>query len=624
MKSTLDELWNKWVRQIPVALQLDGKPVVPASVEAAPEKIVYHFDGGLCAVGTKSVSPDAVEWAWRLENRGTAPTPRVTAFNPLWLTLTCQGRHAPVLHGTRGGLDHANFPPESWTQWDRTVVTEGMPWFTFRANSSGGRSSNRDLPFFVLEETNRQGGVFIGIGWSGDWHLEMKRTKEEVLISGGMTNLGLSLRPGESFRQPTILIGRYRGDAAAGQRALRHYLRDRVQPKLDGRPVPMMSFWNHYYGDRGQFCEKDALTEIPLAAAAGFEYFVVDGAWTGGGEDGDFFSMLPYIGSWDPSPSKFPRGLEPIRDAAAQHDIKLGLWFDIERAHRTSQVAREHPELVYPNWEGLGCNLLRLQDARARDWAVETISRHVRALGLRWIRFDFNCDPAGAWAAQDADGRRGETEIRYIENLYALLDILREQFPALVIENCASGGRRIDLETLRRSHTDWISDHSQSEAVVRYHLHGACRWLPANHLNTSMAHSFMEPNRPVNWREPLPASVYLSLFGGNFSVSDRLAPLTPAARETLRRYIELFNQTAPCFAGEVVPFGAQADTLEGPAGIGALDPVTGRRAVVFFGASPELAAACVPAEFRALVAGKPVVGDAGTDQFIGAWLWRTE
>jgi hypothetical protein len=623
MSDTANFSYENWSQQPQVALWIEGKPVDAAGVETSATQVVHRFDGGLCAVGTKTVSPDAVEWAWRLENRGATATPRVTAFNPLRLTLPCQGRHAPVLHGSRGGLDDANFPPEAWTQWNRAPVTEGMPWAGFRASSAGGRSSNRDLPFFVIEETDRQGGFFLGIGWSGDWHLEMRRTEEEILIVGGMTNLNLSLRPGEAFRQPTILLGRFRGDAAAGQRALRQYLRDHVQPKLDGRPVPLMSFWNSYYGDRGHFFEQDALAEIPLAAKAGFEYFIVDAGWTGGGEDHNFFSLLPHTGSWEVAPSKFPRGLEPIRAAAAREGIKLGLWFDIERAHRDSQVAREHPELVHPNCEWLGCNLLRLQDPRARDWAVETISRHVRALDLRWIRFDFNSDPAGAWAEQDAEGRRGETEIRYLENLYALLDTLRERFPSLAIENCASGGRRIDLETLRRSHTDWISDHSQSEAVVRYHLHGACRWLPANRLNTTMAHAHLEPNRPVDWREPLPASAYLSLFGGNFSVSDRLLPLMPAAQATLRRYLELFRQTAPCFAGEAHPFGSQADTLAGPAGIAALDPATGRRAVVFFGPSPEAAAACVPAEFRSLVAGKPVAGDAGTDQFVGAWLWRT-
>jgi alpha-galactosidase len=450
----------------------------------------------------------------------------------------------------------------------------------------------------------------------------MHRQAEAVVIQAGMANLSLSLQPGESFRQPTILLGRYQGDAATGQRALRTHLRDRVQLRLGGAPMRPVSFWDSYYGDRGQFFEKDALEEIPLVAQAGIEYFVIDGGWNGGGQDGQFESLIPHIGSWQVSRDKFPNGFAPLKDAAARHGIKLGLWFDIERAHRDSRAAKEHPDLFFSDWEGNGCRLLKLNQLEAREWAVETISKQVRALEARWIRFDMNCDPAECWAKHDAQDRHGETEIRYVENLYGLLDTLLDRFPDLVIENCASGGRRIDLETIRRSHTDWISDHTQSEALIRYHLHGACRWLPANRLNTSMAHAYLEPNRPVNWREPLPAGAYLSHFGGNFSVSDRLKPLTEAARVTLRQYVDLFARTRSCFAGDVYALGRQCDTLDGPAGLAAVDPATGNRVVMTFGVTPQVVPAFVPDDFKALVSKPPVVGDSGTDQFTSAYLWH--
>ena len=131
-----------------------------------------------------------------------------------------------------------------------------------------------------------------------------------------------------------------------------------------------------------------------------------------------------------------------------------------------------------------------------------------------------------------------------------------------------------------------------------------------------MAHAFLEPNRGVDWRAPLPAAAYLSHFGGNFSTSDRLAPLTAEGRETLRRYVELFHRAAPCFAGEVFPVGHQADSLAGPTGIAGIDPATGRRAGVVFGASPEAAAAlrehlagCVDCALR-MAAETPAVSEA--------------
>jgi alpha-galactosidase len=621
MSAITESRWNTLTGQVPIALGLEGQFVEPVGFEANADGIAYRYPFGLVAIGHKVVRQDTVEWTWRLENQGALPSPRVTAFHPLVLSFACQGRLAPVLHGSRGGLDDANYPPESWRQWSCSAVTEGLAQ-KFRASSAGGRSANRDLPFFVVQDTDRQGGLFVGLGWSGDWHLQMSRQAEQVLLQAGMTNLALSLRPGESFGQPSVLLGRFRGSAADGQRALRAVLRDQVQPSLGGVPMRPVSFWDSYYGDRGQFYEKDALEEIPLAAAAGLEYFVVDGGWSGGGHDGQFSSLLPHIGSWRAAKDKFPNGFAPLKDLAGKQAIRLGLWFDIERAHRDSMAAQQVPELFFADWEGGGCRLLKLHKDEARDWALETISAPLRALDAGWLRYDMNCDPAGCWAQHDAADRRGETEIRYIENLYRLLDALRSRFPETIIENCASGGRRIDLETLRRSHTDWISDHTQAESIIRYNLHGASRWLPANHLNTSMAHSYLEPNRPVNWNEPLPACAYLSHFGGNFSVSDRLKPLTAAARDTLRRAVDLFRSTAPCFAGEVHALGEQENVLEGPAGLAALDPATGRRAVVLFGVAPSAAATLVPEEFRALVSGAPAFGDSGTGQFISAYLWH--
>ncbi len=105
-------------------------------------------------------------------------------------------------------------------------------------------------------------------------------------------------------------------------------------------------------------------------------------------------------------------------------------------------------------------------------------------------------------------------------------------------------------------------------------------------------------------------------------MSDRLNPPTEAARVTLRQYVDLFARTRSCFGGDVYPLGGQLDTLHGPAGLAAVDPATGRRAVVFFGATPQAARSLVPDDFKALVAQNPLTGDEGTDQFTSAYLWH--
>jgi alpha-galactosidase len=605
-----------------ILLAVNGSPVTPISTREDGDRLTVAYPYDILAEGVRQVRHQAVEWQWSLRNAGSEPTPPVSAFRPFSIHLPCRGRLAPTLHGCRGGLDDANFPPLSWSLWKRSILTEGLPspWV---ARSARGRSSNQDLPFFILENLDHTAGWFIGLGWSGDWDLRMERRVEEISLNAGMTNLNLVLMPGERFRQPSVLVGEYSGPAENGFRAMRNYLRDSVQPKHLGEPVRLITCFNNYYGDRGNFNEQVFLREIPAAAKAGVDYLVIDGGWTGGGDDARWESVPPYIGNWGrPDPKKFPNGFEQVRRAAEQYGRKMGIWFDVEHAHGQSIALREHPELFFTGLlDNNGCYLLRLDTDSGREWAFQSIANILRQLGGQYLKFDMNADPALIWEHNDLPTRRGATEIRYIENVYRLWDDLLAAFPEMLTENCASGGRRIDLEMIRRSHTNWLSDHSQSEAIVRYHIYGAAHFLPANQIHTGFAHKFLEPNRPVDWNGPLPAAAYLSLFGGNFILNDRAHELGVSGQERLRVFLDHFRRTRDAFAGDLTFIGDQADTYDGISGIAGIDPLSGKRAVVIFGADPQVSTARMPAGFASLAANGPQAGDMGDEQFAPAYLY---
>ena len=78
--------------------------------------------------------------------------------------------------------------------------------------------------------------------------------------------------------------------------------------------------------------------------------------------------------------------------------------------------------------------------------------------GIDLYRQDFNIDPLSMWRGNDAPDRQGMTEALYVEGLYAFWDELLRRHPNLIIDNCASGGRRLDFEMARRSVPLWRSD----------------------------------------------------------------------------------------------------------------------------------------------------------------------
>ena len=102
----------------------------------------------------------------------------------------------------------------------------------------------------------------------------------------------------------------------------------------------------------------------------------------------------------------------------------------------------------------------------AREYMTKYLSSSVRAFGLDYLRMDFNIDPAASWALKDqqqaaATGRplqTGLAETAYIEGLYKMWKQIITENPAVLLDNCASGGRRLDLETATLAVPLWQSD----------------------------------------------------------------------------------------------------------------------------------------------------------------------
>ncbi len=101
---------------------------------------------------------------------------------------------------------------------------------------------------------------------------------------------------------------------------------------------------------------------------------------------------------------------------------------------------------------------MNLGDESAWNYCFDTLAELIEKLNLHYYRQDFNILPLPYWRKNDTQDRIGISEIKHIMGLYRLWDALLERFPHLMIDNCASGGRRIDIETLRRSVPLWRSD----------------------------------------------------------------------------------------------------------------------------------------------------------------------
>ncbi len=384
----------------------------------------------------------AIEWVLSFRNTGAADAPLLEAIRPLDLRLQAPAGEV-MLHRAHGSTSAAT----DFLPIDESVAPNARLHFA----PSGGRSSDGALPFFNLAWNG--GGLAGAVGWSGQWAMQVERNGDRQLtLRAGQQTTRLKLHPGESIRTPRVLLVNWHGgDRMRGHNLLRRLLLAQYVPRHNGQiavpPVTQNTWFTFNSGN--DVTEANQLQAIEAMAPLGVEAYWLDAGWFEGGWPSG-------VGSWVPRAGAFPRGLKPLGDAAHKKGMKFVLWFEPERVSPGSRIAREHPAWVLH--QGNGDGLFNLGDAAARRWLTDLLSRRISEWGVDIFRNDFNIDPLRFWQAADSPDRQGMTEIRYIEGLYALWDELLQRHPGLVIDNCASGGRRIDLEMLSRSIPLWRSD----------------------------------------------------------------------------------------------------------------------------------------------------------------------
>lgn len=385
----------------------------------------------------------AVEWVLQFRNAGQAETPILENILPLDLAVGVPAKGNVVLHHSHGSTCAAT---------DFLPIDEPVPPATkIELSPHGGRSSNGCLPFFNLQWPG--GGLVGAIGWSGQWAMRLQRDQgPRLTLQAGQQKTHLVLHPGEAIRTPRMLLVLWDGDdPLQGHNLLRRLLLEHYVPRIGGEVVlPPLTHNTWFMFNTGNtVTEQNQLDAIRSEAALGIEGYWLDAGWFEGG-------WPTGVGSWVPRHDAFPHGLKPLGDAAHRQGMKFVVWFEPERVHPQSRIGKEHAPWVLR--AGGGDGLFNLGDPAARQWLTDYLSQCIVDWGIDIYRNDFNIEPLPFWQAADAANRQGVAEIRYVEGLYRMWDELRSRHPGLMIDNCASGGRRIDLETLSRSYPLWRSD----------------------------------------------------------------------------------------------------------------------------------------------------------------------
>lgn len=469
----------------------EWKKLEPA--EAPGERtLAYEAPDGLRAIVEVRLFPGfpVVEWLLSFENAGAQTSGLIENVRAMDLYVECSpfrtagtkqfGAHDNILHYS-GGSD---------CKIDDFIPLEEVLHFICNTEkmhfeSVGGRptsGSHGAMPYFNIQ--TQESGAILALGWSGQWAMDVltrqreqaegdftslagmpqasTRSKPCFRFLGGMPDVHLVLHPGERIRSPRALLMPWSGDIQEAHNTFRAFMLAHHAPKAGVRR-PRVPINATSWGTR----ESQHIADINAIRDSGMpvEAFWIDAGWYGppgtNADDPECQDWARYVGYWEADPSRYPMGMKPVSDCAHKNGLRFLLWLEPDRAVVGSPSITEHPEYFLGKHEKEASLLLNLGKPEARQWVYDMLCKTIDAYGIDVLRIDYNYgEPLSRWKEHDGPDRQGMTQIRAVEGLYSLWDALLARYPDLLIDNCASGGRRLDFEAVTRSVALFRSDYA--------------------------------------------------------------------------------------------------------------------------------------------------------------------
>lgn len=340
----------------------------------------------------------------------------------------------------------------------------------FSYGSNGSWSTCEYLPMGFTRDRETNEIYYFQIENSGEWLAEYGSGVDRhlyIALSGPSENENgwwKNLKPGDCFATVKAAFGVIPGNESEAAAELTKYRRKMRRTNEDDEKcnVVFNDYMNCLMGDP---TEEKELRIIDKAAELGCEYYCLDCGWY---DDGDWWDS---VGAWKESRTRFPNGLKKVFDYAKSKGLKMGLWLEIETMGIRCELANALPD----DW--FFCRhgkrhvdnkryLLDFRNQEVREYCMDVIDRMVRDYGAEYFKMDYNVT-TGIGSDVNSDSC-ADALLEHNRCLYQWYEDIYRKYPGLVIENCGSGGQRMDYGMLRLQSLQSTSD--QTDYIFNSHI----------------------------------------------------------------------------------------------------------------------------------------------------------
>ena len=429
-----------------------------------------------------------------------------------------------------------------------------------RFGQVGSMPVNGYFPYAVIEDTKSD--IFWGVQLmhNASWQMELYRRGDDLNISGGLADYDFGhwkkkVAPGEQFTTPTAILSVCRG---GGIDKISQRMTAAIEAAVDAGPaseqeLPVM--FNEYCTTWGCPSHENICAIVDKIREKGFSYFVIDCGWYK--QEGVPWDVA--MGDYRISQELFPEGLQKTVDYIKESGMKPGIWFEIDNVGAKADSYNDTEHLLKREGTVLTTSMRRFWDMRQK-WVQEDLAKKVigtlNTYGFEYMKMDYN-DSIGV----GCDGAESLGEgLR--QNMGASLDFIRRvkrEVPGIILENCASGGHK--LEPLMMSECSMASFSDAHE----------CEEIPIIAANL---HRVILPRQSQIWAvirktDSLKRIAYsiVNTFLGRMCLSGDVTELSDAQWQLIDRGIAFYRKAAPVIKhGYSMRFGPEVVGYRHPTG----------------------------------------------------------
>lgn len=314
-----------------------------------------------------------------------------------------------------------------------------------RFGQTGSLPVNNFFPWVMVQDTAN--GVFWGaqLYHGSSWQIELFRKDENFAVSGGLADREAGhwmkiVKPGESFQSPKAVLTVCRTDSLdiAADRLLQSQKDTLGTLPESEEELPLI--FNEYCTTWGNPSHENIVNILDALKGRGFSYFVIDCGWYK--EEGVPWDIS--MGDYEVSKTLFPDGMEKTTAAIRAAGLKPGIWFEFETAGPASRAYHQTEHLLKRDGYPLTTSRRRfwdMNDPWVTDYLDKRLIGMLKRYGFGYLKVDYN-DTIGIGC--DGCESQGEGLRKNILATEAYFQKIAEEIPGIVIENCASGGHRLE------------------------------------------------------------------------------------------------------------------------------------------------------------------------------------